>query len=33
MFNDYEWVFNALLCVALIYVAYIMGYAIFLGVL
>ena len=31
MFNDFEWVFNALLFVALIYTAYIVGYSIYLG--
>jgi len=30
MFNDFEWVFNALLVVGLIYTAYIIGYAIYL---
>ena len=33
MFNDFEWVFNALLVVGLIYTAYIIGYAIYLGVI
>lgn len=31
MFKDYEWVFNALLVVSLVYTAYIVGYAIYLG--
>lgn len=31
MFKDFEWVFNALLFVSLIYTAYIVGYAIYLG--
>jgi hypothetical protein len=31
MFNNFDWVFNALLVVGLIYTAYIIGYAIHLG--
>ena len=31
MFNDFEWVFNALLVVSLIYTAIILGEAIYLG--
>jgi hypothetical protein len=31
MFKDYEWVFNALLFVSLIYTAIILGKAIYLG--
>jgi hypothetical protein len=33
MFNDFDWVFNALLFVSLIYTAIIVGEAIYLGVL
>jgi hypothetical protein len=31
MFNDFEWVWNGLLAVSLIYTAYLFGYAILLG--
>jgi hypothetical protein len=31
MFKDFEWVFTALLVVSLVYTAYIVGYAIYLG--
>lgn len=33
MFNDFDWVFNALLFVSLLYTAIIVGEAIYLGVL
>jgi hypothetical protein len=31
MFNDYEWLWTFLLCLGLLYTAYIIGYAIHLG--
>jgi hypothetical protein len=30
MFNKYEWLFNALLLIGILYTAYVVGYAVYL---